>query len=130
MKKNKGFTLVELMIVIAIIGIIASVAYPAMTSYVKAGERADGIASMLKLSQLMEKYYLVNSTYVGADVSTLMGTATSKEGKFTLAFEGVPDAYGYVLKATPVKTDDECGYLTISSLGKKAASKGSADLCW
>ena len=130
MKKNKGMTLVELMIVISIIGILGAVAYPAMTSYLKAGERADGVSALLELAQKMEKYYLVNDSYASASITTLMGSAKSKEEKYDLAFEGTPDAYGYVLKATPVDTDPECGSLTLSSIGEKDTSTSSADLCW
>jgi len=55
MKKVKGFTLVELMIVVAIIGILASVGYPAYTNAVKKGNRADGIDSLLSLAGRMEE---------------------------------------------------------------------------
>ncbi len=65
---NKGFTLIELMIVVAIIGILAGVAYPSYTSYVKKANRADAIDSLLLLSGRMEEFYMNNDTYVGATV--------------------------------------------------------------
>lgn len=129
MKKNKGMTLIELMIVISIIGILGAVAYPAYVSQVAAGSRADGVSALLELAQKMEKYYLVNDSYASASISTLLGSTKSKEEKYDIAFEGTPDAYGYVLKATPVETDTECGSLTLSSIGEKS-STGGADFCW
>ena len=130
MKNNRGFTLVELMIVVSIIGILGAVGYPAYTSHVKAGERGEGIASLLKLSQRMEKYYLINDSYKGATISTLMGKETSATGLYTLSFDGDLDAFGYTLKATPIKTDDECGSLTLNSIGKKKTSTNNTEQCW
>ena len=128
-------TLIELMIVVVILGIIGAIAVPSYKAYITTGNRADGIAAMLKLSTLMEKYYTVNDSYASASVATLMGATTSKEGKYTLTMSsasgsGSPDAFGYMLKATPVSTDAECGYLTITSSGAKGSEKSSADLCW
>lgn len=135
MKSNKGFTLVELMIVIAIIGILAAVGYPAYVSSVAKGNRADAIDALLRFSQQMEKYYLVNDTYAGASVTTLMNGTTSADGKYNLSFSGadgtgVPDLFGYMLKATPVVTDNNCGYLTLTSLGTKGTEKGTVTACW
>ncbi len=124
MKKVKGFTLVELMIVVAIIGILASVGYPAYTNAVKKGNRADGIDSLLSLAGRMEEYYMNNDTYTGATVAS----ATSSDGKYTLAITSA-DNYAYTLTATPVDGDSECGNLILTSLGEKKTSSGAAK-CW
>ena len=55
---NNGFTLIELMIVIAIIGILAGIAYPSYTGFVKKANRADAIDSLLVLSGRMEEFYM------------------------------------------------------------------------
>lgn len=121
---KKGFTLIELMIVIAIIGILAAVGYPAYTNAVKKGNRADGIDSLLSLASRMEEYYMSNDTYVGATVAN----ATSSDGLYTVAITSAT-AFAYTLTATPVGTDPECGNLILNSLGQKSASTGAAD-CW
>ncbi len=127
MKKLRGFTLVELMIVIAIIGILAAVGYPAYTSSVKKGNRADGIDSLLSLAGRMEEYYLNNDTYVGATVAN----ATSSDGLYTLAITAA-DGFTYTLTATPVTADADCGNLTLNSLGQKGVTAAGAtvDGCW
>jgi type IV pilus assembly protein PilE len=126
-KSNRGFTLVELMMVIAIIGILGAVGYPAYVSSVKKGNRADGIDSLLFLAGRMEEYYLNNDTYVGATVAS----TTSSDGLYTLAITAA-DAFTYTLTATPVQGDASCGNLTLNSLGQKGVSAAGAAVaeCW
>ena len=125
MKNNKGFTLIELLIVIAIIGILAAVGYPAYTGAVKKGNRADGIDSLLALAGRMEEFYLNNDTYAGAVVAN----AASSDGLYTLAITA-QDGFTYLLTATPVQGDTECGNLTLTSLGVKGTSAGTPANCW
>ena len=124
-KYNKGFTLVELMIVIAIIGILGSVAYPSYLSHVKKANRADGIDSLLALAGRMEEYYMNNDTYVDATVAN----ATSSEGLYTLSIT-TATAFAYTITATPVGGDSYCGNLTLNSLGVKGVSAGTVAECW
>ena len=124
---NKGFTLVELMIVIAIIGILGLIGYPSYTSAVKKGNRADGIDSLLSLAGHMEEFYMNNDTYAGAKVNS----ATSSDGLYTLAITAA-DGFTYTLTATPVKGDPDCGNLTLNSLGQKGVTAAGATVadCW
>jgi type IV pilus assembly protein PilE len=124
-KNNKGFTLIELMIVIAIIGILAAVGYPAYTSSVKKGNRADAISALLYEAGRMEEFYMNSDTYTGAAVST----ASSPEGLYTIAVTIPGGGLSYTLTATPVGSDPECTTLTLDSLGQKG-STGTASSCW
>jgi len=125
--KNSGFTLVELMIVIAIIGILAAIGYPSYTSYVKKGNRADGIDSLVSLAGRMEEFYLNDDTYANATV----GSANSSDGLYTLAITS-QDGFRYLLTATPVQGDPDCGSLTLDSLGQKGVGVNTATVadCW
>lgn len=124
---NKGFTLVELLIVIAILGVLAAVGYPAYSSSVQKGNRADGIDSLVALAGRMEEYYLNNDTYAGATVAS----STSSDGLYTLAISAA-DAFTYTLTATPVNGDTLCGNLTLNSLGQKGVTATGATVasCW
>lgn len=134
MKKNcSGFTLIELMIVIAIIGILAGIAYPSYTSYVQKANRADAIDSLLSLSARMEEYYMNNDTYTGATIDAAgtgtVGGNTTSDGLYTLSITAAT-AFAYSLTATPVRADAKCSTLTYNSLGQKGATGTDAANCW
>ncbi len=136
-RNNKGFTLIELMIVVAILGILSAIAYPSYTQYVKRAQCTDAINPLLSLAGRMEEFYNINSTYVGATVGSpgTVGTDQTPEGLYTLAVI-VPAApagnFSYTLTATPVDIAQKT--LTLDSLGQKSeaggAAGGAAASCW
>lgn len=63
MQKLKGFTLIEVMITVAIVGILAAIAYPSYIDYVTKSGRAEGVAAVMEVANLQEQYYLDNRTY-------------------------------------------------------------------
>mgnify|MGYP001944455157 CR=1 FL=1 len=135
---NKGFTLIELMIVVAIVGILAAFAYPSYTEHVRKARRADAQAALLELAQFMERYYTANGRYVDATgvAPTLPFTEAPKDGGtkfYDLGFSGTPTASTYVLQATPKNgmSGDPCGNLRLSNAGVKTRTGSErADLCW
>jgi type IV pilus assembly protein PilE len=66
MRRHSGFTLIELMIVVAIVAILTAVALPAYTEYVRRGKVTEAVAGMSQLSLNLEQYFQDNRTYVGA----------------------------------------------------------------
>ena len=141
--KEKGFSLMELMIVVAIVGILAAIAYPSYQNYVLRTGRADGQAKMMEIIQAQERFYSQNQTYttnLGAGAGGLAyGVAAnaavpSAEGRYTIQAAACANstiARCVILTATRIgaqQQDNECGNLTLDSRGTKGATNVAR--CW
>lgn len=133
--KSKGFSLIELLIVIAIIGILAAVAYPSYGNYVIKTKRSDGAFALLEAVQAMERCKSTQFSYAGC---TLTGGLTlSPESHYTIALSPAPTASTFTIVATPQgsqTSDAECTSISINHLGTQASKPGADDTdangCW
>ncbi len=139
-----GFTLIELMITVAIVGILASVAVPSYQENVRQNNRAAVKALMYENAQFMERFFSQNNQYdaaMGADARAntaddvavvLPNTQSPKTGavQYNISLQAVGDAT-FVLQAVPTGTmaGDTCGTLTLSNTGLQGAGGGVAN-CW
>ncbi len=136
-KRDAGVTLIELMIVVAIVGILAAVAYPSYLQYVQASRRAEAQADLLELAQWMERRFTVNARYGEADPKTavtLPFSSSPRSGEVHYHIVVAADDSSFTLTATPRggQIADDCGTLALSHTGSKSATKGTAAVtgCW
>ncbi len=132
-------TLIELMIVVVIVGILASIAVPSYRNYVLRAQRTDAKTALLRVAAAQEKFYLQNNTYASdaqialAPPAGLGIAATTEHGWYTVAIGTTLGlAQDFTVTATPVAggpqaTDSHCATFAVTSTGAKSATNND---CW
>jgi len=132
-RRPAGFTLVELMIVVAIVAILAALAYPAYTGHVLKARRAQAKADLVEYAQLAERWHTVNNTYQGFSLPvTQSPREPGATARYALALDNVTaTTFTIVATAQGDQAEDRCGNLSITHTGAKART-GTAPLseCW
>ncbi len=134
-RKVMGFTLIELMITVAVIAIISAIAYPSYTNQVRKSKRAAAKAEMVEYAQRAERQHTLNNSYVGFRFLENNGTsiASPRDGstvKYQISI--VAAANTFTLTAVPqgVQAGDPCGTLTVNQAGVKTPANTAALECW
>lgn len=128
--RHNGFTLIEILIVVAIIGIIASIAYPSYAEYVRNGKRAEGKTLLVDAAARQERFYAQNGSYVTTN-ATLTQLNLPNSEHYNLTVAKVADDGGYSLTATPTFSDLKCGNLSLAANGSKGVSGSeNTQYCW
>lgn len=122
-----GFTLIELMITVVIVGILAAIALPSYSEYVERGRRKDAIATAMEAQQFAERYFTENRTYVGVNAALPAGlTRSPREGSTIWHNIGITGeaAGAYVVSIAPnAWVPMKCGTMTINQVGTRTVSK-------
>lgn len=140
-KRTRGVTLIELMIVIVVVAILASIAVPSYRNYILRTNRTEGRAALLRVQVAQEKFFLQNNTYAGnAILATAppagLGIATTTEsGHYTVAVAPgasgtIATSYQATVTAAGGQTQDTaaCLTLTINDQGTRTPLESSG--CW
>jgi type IV pilus assembly protein PilE len=141
----QGFTLIELMVVVLIVGLLATISYPNYQQYMQRGRRADAKAALTEMAQFMERYYSENNSYSAASLPV---TASPRDGSAVydirfgssctdgaVSVTSSPQADCFLVQAVPIvgaaMDGDRCGTLAIDNTGNKTATgNAGASQCW
>lgn len=130
MDRRKGFTLIELMIVIAIIGVLAAIAYPSYVRYVERTQFNDGRAGLLVAAQGLERCYVTNMSYRTTRDGEIIDCpipARSPEEFYRLELEVTDGGRGYLLSAVGRAgrvLGGQCGQITLDQTGEMVVQVG------
>lgn len=139
--KQNGFNLIELLVAVAIVGIIASIAFPSYLEQIRTTKRADCSGALVSLGNAMERHYSVGGSYLGAAAA---GADTGAPAIFsaTCPVDGGTPTYNLTIQAatastynlnaapTGTQTGDKCGTLTFSNTGVKNVTGAAAGMTW
>lgn len=149
---ERGFSLIELMIVVAVIAILAGIAYPAYQDSVLKGRRAEGRTALMELMQQQERYLTQSGSYMAFTAGATGANGTTKDGSGvsipfrTSSGSASTTSSAYLLSATqcgtmalneciqlsasPTKPDPAANNLTLRSTGVKACDGTNSSVCW
>ena len=139
---KRGFSLIELMITVAIIAILAAIAYPSYTNHVMKSRRADGREMLMRVAAAQERYYTRLNAYTNTLAHLGLASGASENGYYVISSAAVAVGAGgtapatqqsYLLTATPqaAQAADKCGNLTLNNVGTRDRSGDDTNgRCW
>ncbi len=137
---SRGFTLVELVVVIGIVAILASIAYPSYSDYMANARRADAKNTILTLASYQERFYSDNGFYGSINDITGAPTLMSDDGKYTMTIECTPNpactagsrSQQYTITATGIVPDPKCGNFEYDQSGNITLNSATENVayCW
>ena len=146
-KTQQGFTLIEVMIVVAIIGILSALAYPSYAAYLAKGRRADARVQLASAQQWTERFYSENFNYATDNANNAVSSTFSLQpfssspragdgaAVYTISLTVASTSQTYTLTAAPISggamVTDACGSFTLNNTGRRGVTGSEALLtCW
>jgi type IV pilus assembly protein PilE len=139
LRRVAGVTLIELMVVIVVIGILATIAVPSYRQYTMRSQRVEAKSALLQLATNQERFYLQNNTYTSDLTALGFPGGTTENGVYTLAI-GAANTTMFTATATPTPgggtngvdqtKDTDCASFTIDAQGRRSAAPDPAGNCW
>lgn len=139
-QRTRGFTLIELMIVVAIISILGAIAYPSYQEYVRKSRRAEGRTALIELLQQQERYMTQNNTYLAVSTAgdntvplkMFSGDARDKAAYWLGARACTNQTIANCVQVfgVPKYTDPAITELNVTSTGVKSCSGNDTSVCW
>ena len=136
LKKSRGFSLIELLVAVAIIGILTAVALPSYRNYVMKSNRTVAINAILELASRQARYYTTNNGYSTSMVTLGYAADPNPVPSASQTYYNVSvaatTASSFSLQAVPVgsQASDACGTYTYTDLGVQGVSSGTVSTCW
>lgn len=133
---NAGFTLIELMIAVALLAIVTTISVTSYRQYVIRANRSDAAAVLLRVAAAQERWFLDNNQYADDAVALGIAGAVSEHGYYTVTINRNADpASGYTAVAEPItdqrqNDDAQCRQLSIDATGLRASAPADIDVCW
>lgn len=127
--RSMGFTLIEVMIVVAVVGILAAIAYPSYQDHVRKTRRAAAAACLFEYAALFERHYTTKGSYKDLTLpDPPLGCQTEQSNHYTISVSGTVSDGAFALVATPKggQAKDKCGWLGLNQAGTKSNEKNLA----
>lgn len=126
-QRQAGLTLIELMVTVAVLAILATVAYPLYTAQVQKARRADGRVAVTMMAAAQERVFTRDGRYTTTLGDLGFGSGTSEQGFYTLAVVATTTTFDITATATGNQVADDCDTMTIDETGTKG---GTGTGCW